>query len=183
MKRILLWFGVCAVVCGCGGPKPRPKSSIGTLLSRFSGFKTFEVLSPDFKDRGLLPAASQGPTGKAPELQWPGAPKEAKAFAICVENADIQSTRPFLFWMVANVPAGDKFQEGGIPGKNDAGTEGYSGPAPKPGEDYRYHFEVFALDRKLTLLPGFSRDELERAMKGHVLAQGELIARSTPLED
>jgi hypothetical protein len=36
---------------------------------------------------------------------------------------------------------------------------------------------VYALDAKLDLRAGANRGELERTMKGHVLAQGELMGK------
>ena len=62
-------------------------------------------------------------------------------------------------------------------GMNDFTRIGYGGPCPPPGKPHRYFFKLFALDIRLDLKAGATRDELEHAMKGHVLAQAELMGR------
>jgi phosphatidylethanolamine-binding protein (PEBP) family uncharacterized protein len=52
---------------------------------------------------------------------------------------------------------------------------GYNGPAPSPGKPHRYFFHIYALDRQLGSPPGLTKDELLKAMQGHVLAEGQLI--------
>ncbi len=62
-------------------------------------------------------------------------------------------------------------------GRNDFGKIGYGGPCPPPGKPHRYFFKVYALDTKLDLKAGATKADVERAMKGHILAQGELIGK------
>jgi Raf kinase inhibitor-like YbhB/YbcL family protein len=62
-------------------------------------------------------------------------------------------------------------------GRNDFGKIGYSGPCPPPGKPHRYFFKLYALDTKLNLKSGATKADLERAMKGHILAQAELVGR------
>jgi Raf kinase inhibitor-like YbhB/YbcL family protein len=51
---------------------------------------------------------------------------------------------------------------------------GYHGPCPPPGSPHRYSFRLYALDEKLGLAPEATKEELTKAMQGHVLAQAEL---------
>ena len=70
--------------------------------------------------------------------------------------------------------------EFGSQGKNIAGKTGYIGPKPPAGETHPYHFEVFALNTKLNLDPANAdRDAVVAAMKGKVLASGDLIGDYT----
>lgn len=62
-------------------------------------------------------------------------------------------------------------------GKNDFGKIGYNGPCPPRAKTHRYFFKLYALDSKTDLRPGATKNDLERAMKGHVLAQAELVGR------
>jgi Raf kinase inhibitor-like YbhB/YbcL family protein len=62
-------------------------------------------------------------------------------------------------------------------GKNDFGKIGYNGPCPPRGKTHRYFFKLYALDSKTDLRPGATKNDLERAMKGHVLTQAELVGR------
>jgi Raf kinase inhibitor-like YbhB/YbcL family protein len=71
-------------------------------------------------------------------------------------------------------------QEAALPkgtsqGKNDFGKVGYGGPSPPPGKPHRYFFKLSALDRTLDLQAGAGKQELIAAMKGHVLAEGQLM--------
>ena len=59
-------------------------------------------------------------------------------------------------------------------GKNSSGNIGYDGPCP-PNGTHRYYFRLYALATLISLLPGATKDDLLREMKGHILAQGELM--------
>ena len=88
----------------------------------------------------------------------------------------------FTHWLVWNVdPKTAEVTEGSAPsgaveGRNDFGEIGYGGPQP-PSGTHRYYFRVYALDRTLYLKAGAKRRELDSAMKGHVIGQGELMGR------
>jgi len=70
----------------------------------------------------------------------------------------------------------------GLRGENDSGKLGYMGPCP-PSGTHRYYFYLYALDTELNLQPGATKDELEKAMKGHILAQTELMGRYKKTSD
>ena len=59
-------------------------------------------------------------------------------------------------------------------GKNSSGNTRYDGPCP-PSGTHRYYFKLYALDTLVDLLPGATKEELLKAMQGHILAQGELM--------
>jgi Raf kinase inhibitor-like YbhB/YbcL family protein len=63
-----------------------------------------------------------------------------------------------------------------VQGKNSFGKIGYLGPCPPPGTPHRYLFSVYGLDKMLDLQPGASRQDLEKAMEGHILQKGEAMA-------
>jgi hypothetical protein len=62
-------------------------------------------------------------------------------------------------------------------GRNSWKRVGYEGPSPPPGKPHRYFFRVYALDTELTLDSGAAKAQLMAAMKGHILAEGELMGR------
>jgi hypothetical protein len=120
--------------------------------------------------RGRLAAASLG-----------GAPGGEKSAALTVIDPDAPG-RPFTHWVVFNLPAGTTgLPEGGpLPpgtaeGRNDFGGAGYRGPCPPPGSPHHYHFRVYALDTTLSLRSGATEAAFDDAIKGHVLADGELV--------
>nr|AIF16230.1 PEBP family protein [uncultured marine thaumarchaeote KM3_73_B11] len=68
--------------------------------------------------------------------------------------------------------------ENDVMGLNDFGELGYGGPAPPDGQ-HTYVFKAYALDTVLDLKEGFSKQELEDAMKGHILAEAKLTGTFT----
>jgi Raf kinase inhibitor-like YbhB/YbcL family protein len=74
----------------------------------------------------------------------------------------------------SGLPEGDA--QGALEGENDFGGTGYGGPMPPRGHGtHRYRFRVYALDTELGVAAGLTKDELLRAIEGHVLAEGELV--------
>ena len=63
----------------------------------------------------------------------------------------------------------------GVGGNSDFKRTGYGGPCPPKGKPHRYFFKIYALDTLLNLKPGASKADLEKAMQGHILVQGQLI--------
>ena len=73
------------------------------------------------------------------------------------------------------VPRREQLDDGAQQGKNSFEKIGYNGPCPPAGQTHRYYFRLYALDTKLSLPAGASRDQLDAAMQGHVLAQAEYM--------
>ncbi len=117
----------------------------------------------------------------SPPLSWTPMPS-ARAWAVIVEDPDAPSPRPFVHWVTWNIPSGaGGIAEGAkaaaprIDGRNGAGSTGWKGPKPPAGDaPHHYHFQVFALDAEVAPA-GQDRDALVAALKGHVIAQGDLI--------
>jgi Raf kinase inhibitor-like YbhB/YbcL family protein len=76
---------------------------------------------------------------------------------------------------LASLPQGGGGE--GIEGVNSFRNRGYGGPCPPRGSSHHYFFKLYAVDRKIDLNPGAGRGDVEKAMLGHILAQGELMAR------
>lgn len=111
----------------------------------------------------------------------------ATSVAIILDDPDAPSGT-FTHWVIWNIEPTD-FVPADIPnnptlvkpvkavqGSNTAGRIGYMGPCPPKGKPHRYYFRVYGLDRMLDLNPGATRSDLEIAMKGHILQQGEAMA-------
>lgn len=118
--------------------------------------------------------------GLSPEVNWSAVPR-AKAYAVVLEDPDAPGAAPFVHWLVWNIPAArTRLVEGAMPGamegRNGHGGIGYWGPHP-PSGTHHYHLEVFALDVVLPLKAGADREALVAAMRGHVLASGEVVGR------
>jgi len=146
------------------------------------GGKTLVVTSFAFGDGERIPRKYTGEgENVSPPLSWSGAPEGTEEFALICDDPDAPMAEPFVHWVVYNIPAErGHFEEGkargATEGKNGFGKIGYGGPMPPRGHGvHHYHFRVYALDTKLGLKPGVTKKELLGAMRGHVLAEGELV--------
>jgi len=141
-----------------------------------------KITSPAFQEGGVIPEKfSKNGRNVSLELRIEGTPAEAKSLALIVDDPDAP-VGLFTHWLVWNIdPKTTHIAEGSalagvVQGKNDFGDIGYGGPQP-PSGIHRYYFKVFALDRVLDLKPGAKRKEVDAALKGHVIAQGQTMGR------
>jgi Raf kinase inhibitor-like YbhB/YbcL family protein len=123
----------------------------------------------------------------SPPLRWADPPPGTKGFALVCDDPDAPGGA-FVHWVLFNLPADRRELPEGVPareeldggakqGKNDFGKVGYGGPAPPPGAPHRYVFRLYALDTPLDLAAGATQGQLIPAMRGHVLAEGQLMGR------
>jgi Raf kinase inhibitor-like YbhB/YbcL family protein len=85
----------------------------------------------------------------------------------------------WVHWVVYDIAVASRIVEHAVPGtqgKNDFGKKDYGGPCPPTGT-HRYFFKVYALDVLLNLKPGSAKADVEKAMRGHILANGQLIGK------
>ena len=141
-----------------------------------------KVTSLAFQEGGTIPEKfSKNGQNVSPELRIEGVPADAKGLAVIVDDPDAP-VGLFTHWLVWNIdPKTTHISEGSAPdgavqGKNDFGDVGYGGPQP-PSGTHRYFFKVFALNGPLELKPGAKRKDVDAAMKGHVIAQGQLMGK------
>jgi len=120
----------------------------------------------------------------SPPLKWSGMPAQAVTLALIADDPDAGSGT-FVHWVAFNF-AGNmtelaegvsgKMPASIVEGRNGAGAAGYRGPCP-PSGNHRYFFKIYALDTTLNLGANATKQDVERAMAGHILAQGELMGR------
>jgi Raf kinase inhibitor-like YbhB/YbcL family protein len=118
----------------------------------------------------------------SPPLNWTKV-DGARAYALTLLDPDSPSGT-FTHWLAWNIPAtATSLPEDGLAGVslgvNDAGSVGYFGPHPPYGL-HHYHFQIIALDARLSLPNGAGLSALNAAMRGHVIAKGELIGTFKP---
>lgn len=145
-----------------------------------------KITSSAFKDNQSIPPryTSDG-ADIIPPLTFEGVPREAKSLALVVDDPDVpRSLRAdgnWDHWVVWNIPPDvASIEEArppkGVVGRNTWGKNAYGGPAP-PDREHRYFFKLYALDRTLELPQTSGKAELEKAMKGHILAEAQLMGR------
>ena len=149
---------------------------------------SFQITTPAFSAGGDIPKkfTCDGPD-LSPKLAWTDPPPKTQALALIVDDPDAPVgtwVHWVLFDLAANIkelPEGvakqDQVLSGAKQGRNDFGKVGYGGPCPPPGKPHRYFFKLYALDANLGLKAGATKADVERAMKGHILAQVELMGR------
>lgn len=136
------------------------------------------LTSPDFKNNEKIPVRfTRDGENINPSLIVEGVPEDTRSLVLTVDDPDAPSGN-WNHWAVWNIPSGTiKIRENSIPGiqgKNSFGANNYGGPSP-PSGTHRYFFRIFALDIKLNLIGGSNREDLEKAMKAHILEKAELI--------
>jgi Raf kinase inhibitor-like YbhB/YbcL family protein len=153
-----------------------------TAIASFAaGGARMKITSSAFQEGGNIPSKfTCDGSDSSPPLQITGVPSEAKTLVLIADDPDAPGGL-FTHWLVWNIPTQtNSIAEGSAPkgmhGTNDFGKSGYKGPCPPPGT-HRYSFKIFALDRELDLRPGARRSQVDAAMKGHIIAQGELVGR------
>ena len=123
----------------------------------------------------------------SPALIWTQPPAGTRSLALIVEDPDAPAGT-WTHWVVYNLPArtralephrpkGGNLPGGGLQGITSFGSAGYGGPCPPPGPAHRYFFRLYALDTMLSLKPAAAKQDVLRAMKGHILAKAELMGR------
>ena len=146
------------------------------------------LASPAFEQNGQIPSkyTCEG-DDISPPLAWDGVPEEAKSLVLIIDDPDAPDPkapqRVWVHWVLYNISPETKtlaenagkagLPEGTVVGLNDFTKAGYGGPCPPAGR-HRYFHKLYALDITLDLR-GATKPQIEQAMKGHVLAEAELI--------
>lgn len=121
--------------------------------------------------------------GISPPVNWSGAPQETRTYALILDDLNAPGGI-FTHWVIFNIPAQESgLQEdvpsvptlpnGAIQGRNSAGKIGYVAPCP-PSGTHHYVFHLYALDLVLDLQPGAAKQDVLKAMQGHIMAEGQL---------
>ncbi|HXF28575.1 MAG TPA: YbhB/YbcL family Raf kinase inhibitor-like protein, partial [Chlamydiales bacterium] len=142
----------------------------------------FELTSKAFENGQKIPKKyTCDAEDLSPPLAWKDVPQGTKSFTIIMDDPDAPSGT-WLHWIIYDIPGDYKelhekihaieiSPKGVRQGMTDFRRIGYGGPCPPPGKPHRYFFRLYALDTTLDLKPRCSREELEKAMKGHILAE------------
>jgi len=150
---------------------------------------TMTLSSPAFADGESIPVRyTCSGDDISPPLEWTGVPATARSLVLIIDDPDAPDPAApkmtWVHWVVYNIPAEtaglvEGCSSGTLPagageGLNDWQRSGYGGPCPPVGR-HRYFHRLYALDTLLTDLHDPSRQQVEAAMQGHVVAQAELL--------
>ena len=158
--------------------------AVATTALFAAGGAKMKITSSAFQEGGDIPSKFSREGGNVnPPLRVEGTPANAKSLVLIVDDPDAP-VGLFTHWLVWNIdPKTTEIPEKGVPkgaveGTNDYPNLGYGGPQP-PSGTHRYYFKIFALDQTLDLPSGAKRQELDKAMNGHIIAQGQSMGRYT----
>lgn len=172
---------VLAAPPACDGAPPK-----GVRMS-------ISVTSEAFQADAVIPKKfTEDGQDVSPPLSWQNVPAGAKELALICDDPDAPTSEPWVHWLLYKIPANVSELPEGVPDeaelKSPAGarqglnswksgkTVGYRGPAPPKGHGvHHYHFHLYALDAPLSLAAKADKKQLLAAMKGHVLAEGEIV--------
>ena len=181
------FFCFFSVICLIAGGVISPAGAKEKVITGIKGGKTMEIKSSSFNHEGMIPAKyTCDGQNISPPLSWSGAPEKAKSFALICDDPDAPAGT-WVHWVIFDIPANvkslpekvakqEEIEGLGKNGKNTSGRWGYDGPCP-PGGTHRYYFKLYALDTMLNLNIGLSKEELLKAMKGHILAEAQVMGR------
>ena len=138
-----------------------------------------ELISSDFQEGNEIPKKfGYKHENEQPNVEFGSIPDETKTLAIIMDDPDAMKAvgKVWVHWLTYHDVADSNSK---IEGKTDFGEIGYGGPAPPDGR-HTYIFKGYALDTSLNLTEGYSKQELEDAMKGHILAEAKLTGTFAP---
>jgi len=149
------------------------------VFSSFSCGNSLKITSPAFSENGNIPMKYTCEGDQvSPPLHIADVPAGTQSLALILHDPDAGMQGGFTHWVVWNIdPSTTDLPEGfdgAEQGLNGAKKAGYIGMCP-PSGTHHYHFMFYALDTKLDINKQTGKDGLENAMKGHILAQGDLV--------
>ena len=179
---------LCGVLLLAPLATQRVRAAAAQAAAQKTAEAKFELTSPSFAADSAIPAKyTCDGANVSPALAWTEPPVGTQSFALVVDDPDVPN-KTAIHWLIYDLPPTTRALPEGVPtkaklpdgsrqGKNDPGKVGYGGPCPSPGAAHHYFFKLYALDYQTGLKPKAKGSEVEAAIKGHILAQAELIAR------
>lgn len=171
----LISLRIIILLVGCKGQ--------GATLSKEGDVDmAIQITSSAFKEGDRIPRLySCDDKNISPPISWTGVPSNTVTLAIIMDDPDTPSGT-WVHWVLYNLPPDltsleQGFSGKGTAGKNDFNRMGYGGPCPPKGSTHRYYIKIYALDTLLDLKAGASKAQVESLMRGHILAQGQLMGK------
>jgi Raf kinase inhibitor-like YbhB/YbcL family protein len=177
MNYLTIYFVVLFSFYGCSQTETK------------QGGKKMEIklTSAAFREGDLIPKKyTCDGENVSPPLAWSGVPSTAKSIALVCDDPDAPMGN-WVHWVIFNIPASTNklsekiptnkiLEDGTTQGNNDFKKIGYGGPCPPRGT-HRYFFRIYALDKRIELVPGATKVEILHEMNGHILSEGKLMGK------
>ena len=149
---------------------------------------TMILESSVFEDGSYIPKKYGYKHGNtSPPLTINQIPDNAKSLVLIMDDPDAMGAvgKVWVHWVVWNIdPNNTQFDENSIPldcieGETDFGEIGYGGPAP-PDKEHTYIFKLYALDQKLDVAKGSTKQQIESSMKNYIIEEAKLTGKFAP---
>jgi Raf kinase inhibitor-like YbhB/YbcL family protein len=171
-------LALLVALVGCQGKQPTEAAPVGQNL---------QVESSAFADGATIPVRyTCDGQDVSPPLSWTEPPAGTRSLALIFDDPDAP-VGTWVHWVLFDLPAAtrslaegipaDEAVAGGVHGSNSWKRLGYGGPCPPKGSTHRYVFKLYALNTSLALVAGATKGNIEEAMSGHILAQGQLTGQ------
>ncbi|MFZ5980533.1 MAG: YbhB/YbcL family Raf kinase inhibitor-like protein [Candidatus Zixiibacteriota bacterium] len=183
LKNLAICIMLILLAVACGQSDNQQKQSKDT-----GGYDmVLKLTSTAFEEGGMIPARfTCDGEDVSPSLSWSETPERTKSFALICDDPDTPMGT-WIHWVLYNlppdvtelaeaIPSSDPLESGARQGVTSFGRPGYGGPCP-PSGTHRYFFKLYALDTVLNLEKTATSQDLLEAMKGHILAAGQLMGR------
>ena len=181
MKKqfIFLFIILCIILAGGfwwlnSRPALPSKSPVTTQID------PMQIISPAFLNNQNIPSKyTCDGEGINPPLEFKEIPPNAQSLVLIVDDPDAPNGT-WVHWTLWNIdPATISIAENSVPpkaiaGQTSSGQNIYGGPCP-PSGTHRYFFKLYALDSKLSVTSFSFKEDLEKAMQGHIISQAELV--------
>ena len=138
----------------------------------------FSITCSDFDEGAEIPKKfGYKFENEEPDISFNRPPPNTTTLVLIMDDPDAMGAvgKVWLHWLQYH----NLTESSPVEGKTDFDEIGYGGPAP-PDRRHTYIFKAYALDTELELKEGFSKQELEDAMKGHILAEAKLTGTFAP---
>ena len=184
-----LRWAILALMMAKLGSVALPRIKVQDYFSAKGGAPmAFSISSPSFQNGKDIPKKfTCDGDDVSPALSWTDPPQGVKSFALIADDPDaprgtwthwvLFDLSPSTSSLPEGVPKVGQLPDSGRQGVNDFPKIGYGGPCPPPGKPHRYFFTLYALDNKLNLKAGASKQEVEQAMQNHILGKAEVMGK------
>ena len=174
----LLMAACAAAAAQTPAPSAAPAMRPVGMAMTSTDFQSGNIIADEYT--GKVNIQGQPPKAVSPQLSWTGTPTGTQSFVMIMHDLDVmvgKGTGDNLHWLAFNIPGtATSLPRGTIQPRNRT-SNGYSGPGAPAPIYHHYVFSIWALDSKLNLTETATRDDVMRAMDGHVLDKAHMVAR------
>jgi Raf kinase inhibitor-like YbhB/YbcL family protein len=187
IREIMTGAAVGAIIAGSAVAQTGERADSKTVeRPQHTSTMKIQLNSEAFSEGQPIPAKYTGDGEDiSPPLRWSSPPPGTKSFALICDDPDAPAGT-WVHWVVYDLPASTTLLPAKLPpdeilpdgtrqGITDFKKVGYGGPYPPPGKPHRYFFKLYALDTALALKPRATKQQLLKAMQGHILAETSLM--------